>query len=98
MSQLLTVDLVPAFVAALRSVMAEEFDPALRLKRMREMRAQMVTVLQLAPYGKDPAVEGRFRAELASSMDAAYLSILCDQAVSHMLPPGALAMESAALH
>ncbi|WP_458094244.1 hypothetical protein [Roseomonas sp. WA12] len=98
MAQLLTVDLVPAFVDSLRNVMAEEFDPALRLKRMREMRAQMNAVLQLAPNGKDPEGEARFRAELTSSMEAAYLSILGDEAASCLLPPGALAMETAARH
>ena len=84
MAQLMSVDLVPAFITALRRVISDEPDPSKRLKRMGEMRRQMTAVLQLAPYGDDPEGEAKFRAELAASMETAYFTILGTEAMSHL--------------
>ncbi|WP_458093756.1 hypothetical protein [Roseomonas sp. WA12] len=81
MAQTLSADLVLAFVTALRRVISAEADPARRLAIMGDMRRQMTAVLNLAPYGKDPESERKFRTELASSMETAYFTILSSEAL-----------------
>ncbi len=98
MARLLTENLATAFVAALRTAIENEPNPSLRLRRMGEIRRQMITVLQLAPYGDDPVGEAKVRAELASTMETAYFTILSGEALGLIPLPGVLAVESVAFH
>jgi hypothetical protein len=82
MAQTLSADLVSAFVTALRRAISVEADPGRRLAIMGDIRRQITAVLHLAPYGKDPESETKFRAELSSSMETAYFNILSSEALA----------------
>lgn len=75
-AQLTSEDLVSAFVAALRRVISAESDVTRRLALAGEVRRQMSLALRLAPYQGEAETQEEARATLASSMEAAYFTVL----------------------